>query len=60
MCDGTYSYPNKGGNPVVQEMVLLVTGNAHPERIYPNAFPYIEARFNIIDVTNEPDREADE
>jgi len=48
MCDGTYQYPNKGGVPAMENMILIVCGNASPENIYPNAFPYIEARFNII------------
>lgn len=48
MCDGTYQYPKKGGNPVQADMILLICGNAHPENVYPNAYPFIEARFNVV------------
>lgn len=49
MCDGTYKYPRKNSTPVVlPNIILLVCGNKNPEEVYPNAFQFIEARFNII------------
>ena len=48
MCDGTFQYPSKGGNAVRVEMILIVCSNAPPHYVYPKAFPFIEARFNIV------------
>ena len=48
MCDGTYLYPSKGGAAVKCKATILACGNKDPRQLYPNAWPYIEARFNII------------
>jgi len=48
MCDGNYLYPSKGGAPTYNKACILICGNKKPQEMYPNAFPYIEARFNIV------------
>jgi len=48
MCDGNYLYPSKGGSATKNKGCILICGNKRPEEMYPNAFKYIEARFNII------------
>ena len=53
MCDGNYLYPSKGGAPTYNKACILICGNKKPEEMYPNAFKYIEARFNIICLDNE-------
>ncbi|AXQ65984.1 MAG: replication protein [Cressdnaviricota sp.] len=48
MCDGTYLYPTKGGTAKqVRGTILLVCGNRDPKDVYPEAWPYIEARFTV-------------
>lgn len=57
MCDGTYQYPVKGGAARAVQAYILVTGNKHPADIYPNAWQYINARFNVYRLDegdNEP------
>ena len=48
MCDGNYLYPSKGGAAVKCKAIILICGNKDPRQLYPNAWPYIEARFNIL------------
>lgn len=47
MCDGTYQYPLKGGQSKSVNAVIICAGNRHPRDVYPNAYKYIEARFNV-------------
>jgi hypothetical protein len=53
MCDGNYLYPSKGGHAIKIKACILICGNKRPQDLYPNAFKYIEARFNIICLDNE-------
>ncbi len=49
MCDGTFQYPSKGTHPVqLKKPYIMVCGNKSPETLYPNAWKYLEARFNVI------------
>lgn len=50
MCDGTFSYPLKGGQAKQVAAVIICCGNKHPRDIYPNAWPFVEARFNVIEL----------
>ena len=51
MCDGTYYYPTKGGDPVlIPNAILIITGNKDPVDLYPNCWKYISLRFNVINV----------
>lgn len=47
---GTSAIKIKFQRDVMFETILLVCGNKHPREVYPNAFPLIEARFNIINL----------
>jgi hypothetical protein len=60
MCDGTYQYPVKGGAARSVKAYIICTGNKHPATMYPNAWQYIEARFNVFrldDGPNEPEQD---
>lgn len=48
MCDGTYQFPSKQSNAARVEMIIILCSNKPPHMIYPNAFQYIEARFNVV------------
>lgn len=51
MCDGTYAYPNKGGTArIVNYPYVIICGNKNPAKLYPNAFKFLEARFNVVNV----------
>jgi len=50
MCDGNYLYPTKGGAPTMCRAIILVCGNKDPAILYPNAWPYFEARFTVINL----------
>lgn len=51
ICDGTYPFPTKGGNPVtLKNPILLVGSNKPPEEVYPNDHPLIKARFFVIEL----------
>lgn len=50
MCDGTYKFPRKGTTPLSLTCTLVVCGNKNPREIYPHAYKYIEARFNVIEL----------
>lgn len=50
MCDGTYCYPQKGEEAIQANLTMIVVGNRHPQEIYPNAFKFIEARFDIYEI----------
>jgi hypothetical protein len=51
MCDGNYQYPVKGGYPVQVKAVLLICGNKNPKELYPKAHMFLEARFNVLEIT---------
>jgi hypothetical protein len=53
MCDGTYQYPRKSSSPVTVKAIMIICGNKHPNEIYPKAFEYIQARFNVLCVDKE-------
>lgn len=56
MCDGTYQYPSKGGASIrLKQPTIVICGNKNPEEMYPNAFKYIEARFNVLCADEFPD-----
>lgn len=48
MCDGNYQYPVKGGTATAVKATILLCGNKNPEQLYPNAWQYIHARFNVV------------
>lgn len=49
MCDGTWQYPYKGGEPVqLQDPIILVGSNKPPEEVYPNVHKLITARFVVV------------
>lgn len=51
MCDGTWMYPSKGGNPVqLVDPIVLIGSNKPPEEVYPNCYPLINARFVVIEL----------
>lgn len=50
MCDGTYLYPVKGGDPTVCPAIILICGNKDPKALYPNTWQFIDARFTVIDL----------
>lgn len=51
MCDGTFCYPGKGDTAMqATQTTLLICGNKSPEVIYPNAWQFIRARFNVINL----------
>lgn len=51
ICDGTYSFPVKGGLQVkLRDPVLVICGNVDPKRVYVDTFPYVEARFNFYEL----------
>lgn len=58
MCDGNYGYPSKGGVPVVlNKPFILICGNRNPADLYPNAWDYLEARFNVINLDDKEEQE---
>lgn len=50
MCDGNYAYPVKGGRAMAVRAYLIMTGNKHPECLYPNAWKLVSARFHVIEL----------
>jgi len=48
MCDGNYMYPSKGGHAVKCSATILMCGNKDPKELYPKAWKYIDARFNVL------------
>lgn len=50
MCDGHYPYPVKGGAPINSKANLIICGNKSPAEMYPNAWKYVEARFNVLNL----------
>ena len=61
MCDGTYIYPFKGGAGItLQEPILIVTGNRNPQELYPNAWPFIQARFNVFQLGEDDQLAGDD
>jgi len=51
MCDGNYQYPVKGGaSTKLKKPYILICGNKDPKDLYPNAWKYIEARFQVINL----------
>lgn len=54
MCDGNYQYPTKGGAAVMCKSIILVCGNKDPRDLYPNAWQYVDARFNVICLDLQP------
>ena len=50
MCDGTYSYPHKGGQGKQVTALIICCGNKHPRDIYTQTYQFIEARFNVIEL----------
>ncbi len=54
MCDGTWKYPFKNGTAsALSKPLIIICGNKHPAKVYPNAFEFLEARFNVIEVSPE-------
>jgi len=54
MCDGNYMYPVKGSSSTkLKKPYLVVCGNKNPAELYPNAWKYLEARFNVIDLSDQ-------
>ena len=54
MCDGNYMYPVKGSSSTkLKKPYLVVCGNRNPAELYPNAWKYLEARFNVIDLSDQ-------
>lgn len=52
MCDGTYVYPTKNGNAMrLADPYIVICANAPPEQVYPNMYPTIVARFQVINVS---------
>lgn len=52
MCDGSWQYPVKQGDPVqLVDPIILVASNRPPEQVYPNAYPLIKARFVVFDLS---------
>jgi len=50
MCDGTFQYPSKGGSPVcLQDPIVVVCSNKHPNWVYPNFYELINARFLVFE-----------
>ena len=46
MCDGTYAYPTKGGSAIqLSNPYMIICANAPACTVYPNAHPFILARF---------------
>ena len=45
MCDGTYQYPTKHGNPVQPKLTIILCSNRPIHMVYPNMFQLVEARF---------------
>jgi len=37
----------KGGAAKAVKAYIIVAGNKSPEELYPNAWKYLEARFNV-------------
>ena len=61
MCDGTYIYPFKGGAGItLQEPILIVTGSRNPQELYPNAWPFIQARFNVFQLGEDDQLAGDD
>lgn len=51
LCDGASPIPVKGGQAITpKKPVVIVCGNKHPQDLYPNAWKFIEARFNVHNV----------
>ncbi len=50
IADGTYMIPSKGEDAERHSFIVIICGNKHPEWVYPNTYPFIEARFNVIEV----------
>ena len=48
MCDGTYQYQIKFQKSIMLEPIVICCGNKHPQEVYPECFPYIQARFNVF------------
>ena len=38
MCDGSYAYPVKHGNPVQRKLVIILCSNRPIHMVYPNMF----------------------
>lgn len=50
MCDGTYTYPTKGGAPIiVKRPTIIIMSNLPPEEVYhgENIIKYLKARFIV-------------
>jgi len=61
MCDGTYIFPFKGGAGVrLQNPTLIITGNRNPEVLYPQAWPFIQARFNVFQLGEDDALQGDD
>jgi len=61
MCDGTYIYPFKGGAGIrLQDPCLIITGNRDPKELYPNAWPFIQARFNVFQLNEDDALQGDD
>ena len=54
MCDGTYQYPQKGGPAKTIAAYIIICGNKHPAEVYPNHWPFIQARFNVHELGVPP------
>lgn len=62
MCDGTWQYQRKGQPALtLQEPTVVVVGNKSPEQLYSHEYlEYIYARFNVIELTEPLDVDAEE
>lgn len=62
MCSGNSVIKVKFQADIMMDAIILVCGNKHPREVYPNAFPLIEARFNIINLEDcaDPYKEEEE
>ena len=48
--------PVKGESAIeCPAVTCIVVGNKHPRDVYPNAYPYIEARFHVHCVDDPPE-----
>lgn len=56
ICDGTFQYPRKGlpATTLTERPIVIICGNKHPSQVYTsdNSLQYIEARFQVIELTN--------
>lgn len=50
MCDGTYMYPSKGGDAKQINPIIILCANKPIHMVYPNAFAFVEARFEEIEI----------